>query len=604
MIITPILLLLFTAQTTAPSYPEGSDVPRSLSFAETQWLRHNDLLRPAAATDAPDGPIFCLPEYAPMQGMLIAYEGSSAQKTVLAKMAAAATNYGDAIVYCVVDSSSEIATATSNLQSEGANMSMVEFPIKATDTIWIRDYGPRYIYQNGVRAIVDHNYNRPRNNDNSFSTFFGNYMSQCRYDHDLTHGGGNFHLDALGEGYLTRLINNENSNLSEAQIKTKFLDYQNLNTTIFDPFPTSVDSTQHLDMWMIVVDDNTVMISEWPTQASSTQAQICDAAAITMAAKGFNVIRIPALRTSGWSGVHYTYANAVIMNDCVMVPQFSNSAVAQYNAQALSIWQAACPGKTIVPINADAVVTSAGVLHCIMMHVPAASEAVIPSAYLRAPNAGSYAAADSIAITWSSDDDTEVSSVDLDYSVDGGASWSSIANGLSQKGVHNWTSTTTPTSLGLIRITAHDANGNSNSDVSDALLSFAGGSNSAAWISYGSGKAGSNGVPLLTANAAPVLGTQVELQISQVMSNSPLYLLFGNATDSLAFDGAELLVDYSKVYPLNSDANGDASMQGNVPNNPALIGKSYYWQAWVPNDPLASGAGWSCSNGLQTVLGL
>ena len=604
MIAIPILILLCTAQTTAPSYPEGSDVPRSLSFAESQWLRQNDLVRPAAATDAPDGPVFCLPEYAPMDGMLIAYEGTSSQKTVLAKMAAAATNYGNAKVYCVVDTSSEISSATSKLQSEGVNMSMVEFPVKATDSIWIRDYGPRYIYQNGVRAIVDHDYNRPRNNDNAFSTFFGNYMDQCRYDHDLTHGGGNFHLDALGEGYLTRLINNENSNLSEAQIRTKFFDYQNLNITIFDPFPTSVDSTQHLDMWMIVVDDNTVIISEWPTQTSSTQAQICDAAAITMAAKGFNVIRIPALRSSGWSGVHYTYANAVIMNDCVMVPQFSNSAVAQYNAQALSIWQAACPGKTIVPINADAVVTSAGVLHCIMMHVPEASNAVLPSAYLRAPNSGSYAAADSVSITWSSDDALEVSSVDLDYSIDGGATWLSIATGLSQKGARSWTSPTTPTSLGLIRITAHDSNGNSTSDVSDNLLSFAGGSNSAALVSYGSGKAGSNGVPLLTANAAPVLGSQVQLQISQIMSSSPLYLLFGDATNSLAFDGAELLVDYSKIYNLSSDANGNASMQGTVPNSSALIGKSYYWQAWVRNDPAASGYGLSCSNGLQTILGL
>ena len=262
MIAIPILILLCTAKTTAPSYPEGSDVPRSLSFAESQWLRQNDLVRPAAATDAPDGPVFCLPEYAPMDGMLIAYEGTSSQKTVLAKMAAAATNYGNAKVYCVVDTSSEISSATSKFQSEGVNMSMVEFPVKATDSIWIRDYGPRYIYQNGVRAIVDHDYNRPRNNDNAFPTFFSNYMDHCRYDHDLTHGGGNFHLDALGEGYLTRLINNENSNLSEAQIRTKFFDYQNLNITIFDPFPTSVDSTQHLDMWMIVVDDNTVIISE------------------------------------------------------------------------------------------------------------------------------------------------------------------------------------------------------------------------------------------------------------------------------------------------------------------------------------------------------
>ncbi len=601
---TAFALTTLALQQSPPSYPEGSDIPRSLSFAEINWLRHNDLLRPAAATAAPEGPVHCVAEYEAMAGMLIAYEGTSAQKTVLAKMAAAATNHGNALVYCVVDNSSEISTATSTFQSNGVNMSMVEFPIKTTDTIWIRDYGPRYIYQNGVRAIVDHDYNRPRNNDNAFSTFFGNYMQHVRYDHDLTHGGGNFHLDALGEGYLTRLINNENSNLSESQIRNKFFDYQNLNLTLFDPFPTSVDSTQHLDMWMIVVDDNTVIISEWPTQSTSTQAQICDAAAVTMAAKGFNVIRIPALRTSGWSGVHYTYANAVIMNDCVMVPQFSNSAVSAYNAQAISIWQAACPNKTIVPINADAVVSSAGVLHCIMMHVPRASSVARPSAYLRAPNSGNFAAGDNIDISWSSDDDLEVESVNLDYSTDGGQSWTNIAIDLDQKGTYSFSAPATPSSVGQIRVTAFDTHGNSQVDVNDELLIFAGGSNSAALISYGNGKQGSNGVPSLDASGLPSLGSTIQIQITDALAHANAYLLFGDSKGSSTFDGGELLVNHSRFYPLTCNGAGFASLTGTVPTSAALIGKSYYWQAWIPNDPQASGNGWASTNGLQTMLGL
>ncbi len=322
-----------------------------------------------------------------------------------------------------------------------------------------------------------------------------------------------------------------------------------------------------------------------------------------MTANGFNVIRMPALRTSGWGGVHYTYANAVIMNDCVMVPQFSNSAVSGYNAQALSIWQAACPGKTIVPINADAVVNSAGVLHCIMMHVPSASNGTLPSAYLRGPNSGSYAVGDMIDITWSSDDDIDVLSVDLDYSLDGGSSWTSFASGLNKKGARSFTSPTTPTSQGMIRITAYDAQGNSTSDVNDQLLSFAGGSNSAALIRYGTGKAGSNGVPDLDGSAIPVLGNSIQLNVTNALPNAAVYLLFGDAPDNSTFDGGDLLVSHSRVYNLHSNAGGSASLGGTVPSSAALVGKSYYWQAWVANDPLASGNGWACSNGLQTLLG-
>ena len=607
MLLLPSLLLaaiLPAAQNAQPQYPEGADISRALTTAEAQWLKTNELVRPAAATPPAEGPVFCVPEYAPMEGILIAWEGTNGQKAILAKMAAATTTLAHSRVFCVVDTANEISDATSKMQSEGADMNLVEFPIVKTDTIWIRDYGPRYIYQNGVRAIVDHDYNRPRNNDNGFPDFFSGYRQRAYYNHDLTHGGGNFHLDGLGGGYLTRLITNENNGLSEAYIHGVFDAYQNLDCTFFAPFPSSVDSTQHLDMWMIVVDDDKVIISEWPTQSSSTQAQICDDAAVTMAAKGFQVFRMPAKSTSGWNGVHYTYTNAVICNDIVMVPQFSNSAVSQYNATALQVWQAACPNKTIVPINSDALVSSAGVMHCVMMHVPAASDGDTPTAYLVGPNEGSFAASAPVEITWISDDDVDVASVNLDYSLDGGATWQSIAAGLPLAGSHSWSSPTSHTTSGQIRVTAFDSNGLSQSDVSDTDLEFGGsGGSQAALIPYGSGKTGSNGTPVLTANAAPVLGTQIQFEISAIRANSPLYLIFGSATASDPFDGATILVDYSTYYPLQSNASGLATIPGNVPNNAIYAGLSFFWQAWAPNDPGAAGAGWACSNGLETLLG-
>ncbi|MBT3340326.1 MAG: hypothetical protein HOM34_09585 [Planctomycetes bacterium] len=599
-----ILLLAAAAQEPQPVYPEGADISRALTKAETQWLKTHDLVRPAAATPPAEGPVFCVPEYAPMDGILIAWEGTNGQKTILAQMAAAVTTMADAKVYCVVDSASEISAATNSIQGQGADMNLVEFPITKTDTIWIRDYGPRYIYQNGVRAIVDHDYNRPRNNDNAFPDFFSRYRHRAYYNHDLTHGGGNFHLDALGGGYLTRLITNENNGMGEAYIHGVFDAYQNLDCTFFAPFPSSVDSTQHLDMWMIVVDDDKVIISEWPTQGSSTQAQICDAAAATMAAKGFQVFRMPAKSTSGWNGVHYTYTNAVMCNDIVMVPQFSNSAISQYNSTALQVWQAACPSKTIVPINSDALVTSAGVMHCVMMHVPAASDGDNPTAYLVGPNDGSFAAGAPIEVSWISDDDLGVASVNLDYSIDGGATWQSIATGLPLAGSFTWVSPMAATTQGQIRVTAYDANALSQFDINDTDLEFgASGGNTAQLIPYGSGKAGSNGMPALTASALPILGTQIQFEINQVRGNSPLYLIFGSAPANDPFDGANVLVDYSTYYSLHSNAIGQATMPGNVPANGAYAGMSFFWQVWVPNDPAAAGAGWACTAGLETVLG-
>ena len=230
----------------------------------------------------------------------------------------------------------------------------MHFVIATTDSIWMRDYGPRYVYQGDVRSVIDHTYNRPRPWDNQFPSFFAGHRGQPLYEHTLTHGGGNFHLDALGDSYMTRLINNENPGMTEQQIHGVFEDYQNLDTTFFNPFPTNVDATQHIDMWMQVFDDDKVMISDWPTQPGSTQDQICDSAASTMAGLGYTVFRIPAIQASG---THYTYTNVVMCNDLVIVPSYTHIAVSGYNSQARNTWVNACPGKTVVQVNSEPIVT-------------------------------------------------------------------------------------------------------------------------------------------------------------------------------------------------------------------------------------------------------
>lgn len=94
-----------------------------------------------------------------------------------------------------------------------------------------------------------------------------------------------------------------------------------------------------------------------------------------MAAAGYAVHRVPAFSVGG---VHYTYTNMVLCNGLALVPSYTNATVAPYNAQALGAWQTALQDHTIVPIDCQAIVTAAGVMHCIVMHVPAALGGAVP----------------------------------------------------------------------------------------------------------------------------------------------------------------------------------------------------------------------------------
>lgn len=604
-LLLPTLLLLLSGPIFGQqrqTYPEGEEIPRSMTPLEEAWIAQNPLGgRAFLATAPPSGDVHCAAEYEPMAGIFIAWEGSSSWTTILSEMAAEITTTGNAKVYCVVDNSSESSSASTKIASYGANMANVEFLIRGTDSIWMRDYGPRYIYQGDVRAIVDHTYNRPRPNDNTFPSYASTYFGHARYEHALVHGGGNFHLDALGGGYLTELINNENPGYSEEDIKQVFRDYQNLESTLFTPFPTSVDSTQHLDMWMQVYDDDKVMISDWPAQPGTTQDNICDQAAIDMAAAGFTVTRVPA-RTNFFT--HYTYTNVVMCNDLVLIPLYTNSTISQYNSQALAAWQAALPNKTVVQIDAQAIVTSAGVLHCIVMHQPAHRGGVNPTAYVISPSGGEILnPGQVIDIQWISDDDVAATSADLELSTDGGSTWSVIASGLNPADTFAWTVPTVRTGDARVRVTVSDASANTGSAQGSMPFAIATASEGAS-VAYGEGKAGTLGVPTLSMSANPVLGATIQLQLENALPNSTARLLRGPSRASTPFDGATALVAFDLMLQVAVDAGGSGSLQATLPSNVNLIGRQFFWQAWIPNDPAASGLGWSSSNGLVTQLGL
>lgn len=486
-------------------YPEGAGVSRAMTDAERAYLAlHPELVQTSPFTDRvggarPPGPIACPGEYAPAQAILMSWDGTTAQNNILATMARHITTTGNADVYMVVDTASEQTTVTTSLSNAGANMSRVKFFVRTTDSIWIRDYGPRFIYvgsdapgQGKVRGIVHHTYNRPtRVNDNAFSGWFGGSGLGTRkhpvYELGMTHGGGNYHLDSVGRSFATQLIQNENAGLSASDIITTWSDFQGVNTTIMPAFPTAVDSTQHIDMWMQIVGDNRVIISDWPSDSGSTQDVICDNAATLLQSKGYTVFRVPARLLSG---VHYTYANMVVCNDLVLLPTYANTTMtsAGHNTAALNAVRAAfdfnndgTPDKTIVQIPCDALATSAGVMHCIMMHVPAAPGApgingqkpTVHIASLRTPTA--LTPGQTIPIEWLTDDDKNIGTLDIHFSANNGALFPlAVATGISDSGTRNWTVPNIPTAKGRLRITVRDLDGNSGTDINDAPFTIAG----------------------------------------------------------------------------------------------------------------------------------
>jgi agmatine/peptidylarginine deiminase len=341
---------------------DEATLPRGLTPEERARWRLPDLSRLPLAP--PPGTIDTPAEYERNAGLLIRW---GSQNTLLTEMAVAMTNgEPDMILYVVVSSGLQ-ASAASTLSAAGAVMSRVQFIVGASDSVWIRDYGPRYIDDSGRRSMVDHVYNRPRPNDDAVPGLVAQQLNESKYDIPLTHGGGNFHLFDDGSAYMTRLIANENPGLSEQQIRDYYLAYQGLDVTITDPLPASFDSTQHIDMWMLPADDGRVIVNEYPNTGGvyAVPRQVTEGVAALLANRGKTVLRL-----GGWraSNSHYTYANAVILNRTVLMCNFNGYATE--NANALAVFQQAFPTRTIVPVNCSSIISLSGAIHCIVMHMP------------------------------------------------------------------------------------------------------------------------------------------------------------------------------------------------------------------------------------------
>ncbi|MEM9558240.1 MAG: agmatine deiminase family protein [Acidobacteriota bacterium] len=311
---------------------------------------------------APLGPVDTPAEYEPNDGLLIRWGNFNDVLTAMAVGISTADE--SSTVWIFVASASQQSSAAATLAGAGADMDQIEFLIRDTDSVWMRDYGPRFVSDAGTRTIVDHEYNRPRPFDNAVPDYLAQTWSIPDFDIPLVHGGGNFHLFGDGTAFMTDLILAENPGLTEQQVIDYFRDYEGLDLTLWPALPASFDATQHIDMWMLPVRDGVAIVNEYDP-STGTPHTVTETFTAELETRGYTVHRI---RGRNASGTHYTYANSVIFNDIVFIPEYDPYPVD--NAAAVTVYETAFPNHQIIPVDASFLVQFAGVLHCIVMHVP------------------------------------------------------------------------------------------------------------------------------------------------------------------------------------------------------------------------------------------
>ncbi len=334
-------------------------------------------------------------EWEEIEALTIAWEGF---ECILKQITAAAVSECKVIIF------TETPNSTSDYLSGnscGGPVSLENVEIVNVDlnSIWIRDYGANTVYGswNDDRILVDWMYNRPRPYDDVIPDELGQHMGIDVYSttaepNDLMNTGGNYMSDGFGLAFESELIIDENNgdtnwwttfpNHTVVEIENILEEFMGIETLVtMETLP--FDGIHHIDMHMKLLDESTLLVSEYPDGLSDGPQINANIDYIlsnfsTKWGTPFDVIRIPSPpSTSGAfpgsqpelgneiDGYYRTYSNAVFVNNTVILPTYYE----QYDTTAMRIWENALPGYNIVGIDCDSgnnnIISQSGAIHCI-----------------------------------------------------------------------------------------------------------------------------------------------------------------------------------------------------------------------------------------------
>lgn len=340
-------------------------------------------------TPPPYSSIRTAAEWEEVQALVITWTDNSSHRPIQKEIVDAAQEECLVIIHCT-DSNA----VKSYLNTQGVPDVNIDYIEVGFNSIWIRDYGANTCYSNDVEDIflVDWIYNRPRPLDDvlpdSYAAHLGiDIYSMTSSPNNLMNTGGNWMSDGSGIAFASELVLDENDgngpyaisypNHTETQIDQLMDDWMGINTYIkMTVLP--YDDIHHIDMHMKLLDEETLLVGEYPTgisdgpQIEANLQYVLDNFT-TKFGTPFKVYRIPQPPSSSGNypgaafgnGYYRTYANQTFVNNTVLLPVYRE----EYDTTALAILDTILPGYNIVTIDIDNsganLISQGGGIHCI-----------------------------------------------------------------------------------------------------------------------------------------------------------------------------------------------------------------------------------------------
>ena len=322
---------------------QEQDLPE---WRKMKYLSEEEMYMPISTrsfveTPPPTGEVRFPGEYEPMQAVMIVYPLGIPVELVR-EMAE------DCKVITIVESYYQ-SSAQSEFQSAGVNMDNIEYLNAPTNSYWVRDFGPWYIFDGRKPAIVDNVYNRPRPYDDDIPGHFAEYWDIDMFGMKVVHTGGNMMQDGRGNGVSDDIVITESASqagVSEEQVYERMRAYLGI-----DPYHVTIDPQgdyiAHVDCWGKYLAPDKILLARVPESNPRYPyyEEVAEYFATTNCCWGYPY-KVYRVDIPGGS-VLSPYTNSLILNKKVLVPMGSNST---YNEGALNIYRQAMPGYEVIGV--------------------------------------------------------------------------------------------------------------------------------------------------------------------------------------------------------------------------------------------------------------
>lgn len=332
----------------------------------------------------PDQPVRTMAEWEEVQSVVITWTSFPG---ILKQIVRAAVLECEVIIACDDPNGVSAYLEGSDYGGPITDLSNVTYLNASFNSIWSRDYMAETIYTNEVDSLflLDWIYNRPRPLDDALSDAIGaakniGVYSTTQAPYDLVHTGGNFMCDGAGTAFSSELVldeNGPNGSFNQTVRTSAGVDdimQQFMGIDHYIKMPTlPYDGIHHIDMHMKLLDEETLLVGEFPVGLSdgpqlemNIQAIMADE--VSTFGEAYKLVRVPMPSSTGGnyppSASYCTFANNIFLNGTVLVPLYR----AEYDTVGLRILQENLPGYNIVGIDCDSeqnIIQQSGAIHCI-----------------------------------------------------------------------------------------------------------------------------------------------------------------------------------------------------------------------------------------------